>query len=115
MSWKEKLHEEVINDIEALGGLELASDEFNAVVPKVNDMIDRLNEAERIEVEREKLKADKRDRLIKNILTGVTFVGGAAVTIWGTLYSDNFDAEKIRGNEAGKTHIRNWLGFMKKN
>lgn len=113
MSWKEKLHEEIIGDIEAMRDTELNVD-YLEVVPKVNDMIDRLNEAEKLEIEREKLKVDKRDRLIKNILTGVTFVGGAAVTIWGTLYSDRFDADKIRGNEAGKTHIRNWLGFMKR-
>lgn len=115
MSWKEKLHEEIEEDIEAIGELEIASDEFNKAVPKVNEMIDRINEAEKLEIEKEKLEIDKKDRFIKNVLTGVTFVGGALVTIWGTIYSDRFDVDRIRGSEAGKAHLRSWLGFMRKN
>lgn len=67
-----------------------------------------------MDIEDRKLKAEKKDRMIKNVLAAVTFVGGAAVTIWGTVYSDCFDATKIRDTEAGRFHIRNWLAFMKK-
>lgn len=113
MDWKEKLCGEVEEDIDAIREMDIGSKEFIESVPKVNDMIDRINEAEKIEVEKDKLKVDKMDRVIKYVVTGVTFLGAAFITIWGTIYSDNFDVDRIHDNEAGKFHIKNWLGFMK--
>ena len=113
MSTKTLLEEEIQSEIEEIGKLEVGSDQHKAASEALAKLLDKYNELEKVEIEsqdkyddreaerehreaerrlkEEQLKHDKRDALIKNVLTGVTFVGGCALTIWGTKTSIKFE------------------------
>ena len=134
------LAKEVKSELEAIEGIdELGTDQHYNMVENVNKMMDRLNESQKIEneakkldiereklevqkvtedeklaVEKDKLKFDKRDRLVKNIITGVTFVISLGVTIWANIDSKNFEREDTHTTESGRSSQRKLLGLLDK-
>lgn len=84
-----------------------------------NGTVDRLNELRKIrleeaklEFERQRLEADKRDRMIKNIMTGVTFGVGALITIWANIDSKKFEGAFTHTTSAGRQSENKLLSFM---
>ena len=108
MSIHNKLESEILNELDILADLEVGSDQYEATVNGLAKLMDRSIEMDKILYEAEaedrkqeiakdlklkELKMEKKDRITKNILTGATFVGGALLTIWGTLSSFKFEQE----------------------
>ena len=113
MSTKTLLEEEIQSEIDEIGKLNVGSEEHKAASEALAKLLDKYNELEKTEIEAQdkyddreaerehreaelafkekQLKHEKRDAIIKNILTGVTFVGGCALTIWGTKVSIKFE------------------------
>lgn len=60
MSMKTKISDEVLNEIEAVGKQALGSEEHVKTVQAVNSMVDRLQKADEIELERQKLEVEER-------------------------------------------------------
>lgn len=102
------LRDEIASETEKLKGMEVGSDQYKATVDGITKLTDRLielekNEAERMEkidsrvmddiFKRDQLKADRRDRMIKNGLTLLTLGVTTATAIWGTLKSFEFEKE----------------------
>lgn len=102
------LREEIASEMKKLEGMEVGSDQYKATIEGITKMADRLielekNEAERVEridsrvmddiFKRDQLKADNRDRLIKNGLTLLTLGVTTATAIWGTIKSFEFEKE----------------------
>jgi hypothetical protein len=71
---------------------------------------------EKLEIERsekEKARKDERtDRIVKNVLTGVSVVGGLALTVWGSLMSWKFEESGTITSTPGKKFMSNL--FFKK-
>lgn len=113
MSTKQLLEDEIQAEIDEISRLEVGSDKHKAATDALVKLLDKYNEMDKLEIEsqdkyddreaerehreaehklkEEQLKHDKRDAIIKNILTGATFVGGCALTIWGTKVSIKFE------------------------
>lgn len=113
MSTKQLLEEEIQSEIEEISKLEVGSEKHKAASEALAKLLDKYNDLEKAEIESQdkyedreaerdyreaerqlkeaQLKHDKIDSIIKNVLTGVTFVGGCALTIWGTKVSMKFE------------------------
>lgn len=114
MTVEQKLRGEVLDVYERLGELDITSDEYAKAVASANSIVDRLNEGERIKIEQEKAKDEKRDRLIKNIITGAAFVITTGVTIWANVDSKKFERTDTHTTDAGKASTRRLLNFNDK-
>ena len=128
MSLKTEIREEVQNELKELRKMALGSEEYRSTVDGVTKLADRVIEMDKLdnerqvqaenqetemELKREQMKEEKKDRLIKNCLTGVSVVGGILVTIWGTIVSINFEREGTFTTSAGRKHVNKLLSFFK--
>lgn len=106
MSIKALLEAEIQKEFEELSEMETGSDPYTKTVDGLAKLTDRAIEYHRIAIEdQDKVEArnveydlklkemeeERRDRLIKNCLTGVSIVTGIGLTVWGTLKSLKFE------------------------
>ena len=109
MDIEKMLHEEIANELDELRGLEVGSDQYKAVVDGVTKLADRAIEIDKLNAEHdERVKAresEERDRKTKNWLTGVSTVGGMALTVWGCLKSWKFEETGVVTSAAGRRFI----------
>ena len=124
---KEKIEEELANDIDVVAKMKLGSDEYKVTVDGVAKLADRLIEIEKMNQERDKninaqeyehnanvarLKHEKRDSIIKNCLTGASIVGGLGVTVWAYLSAMRYeDKGLIPTTEGGRAALKQLLKF----
>ena len=128
MSLKTEIREEVQNELKELRKMELGTETYSKTVDGVTKLADRVIEMDKLDNERQaqaenhenemelklaQLKEDKKDRLVKNCLTGVSIVGGMAVAVWGTIASINFEREGTFTTSAGRKHINRVLSLFK--
>lgn len=132
MGVKNLLREEITDEIGHLSKMQVGSDEYEKTVNGLTKLVDRLNEMEKVEMEktnsnveneckieeqdlkRQQLEDDKKDRLIRNGLTGVSVIGGLAVTVWGTLKTFKFEETGTITSQAGRQFINKAINFLKK-
>lgn len=122
MDGKALLNEEIQKKIEAMGELKVDSEEYRRAADGVSKLMEKAIELDKLDMEaydREKtredekefkekqLKEDKKDRLVKNILTGLGIVLPAGLTVWGTLKSLKFE-------ETGTVTTLMGRGFLNK-
>ena len=122
MSTKKLLEEEIQSEIEEISKMEVGSDKHKAATEALAKLMDKYNEMDKLELEyqdkydnreedrrlkEKQLQHDKKDALVKNVLTGVSVVGGFALTIWGTCKSIKFE-------ETGSFTTIMGRGFIKK-
>lgn len=95
------------------------SEEHAKATTAANITVDRLNEMRKIrieekklELEREKLKAEQRNNLIRTIVTVVTFTAGAGITIWANVDSKKFEGAYTHTTSAGRQSESKLLSFM---
>ena len=114
---------EIKNELELLSDREIGTEEYKITVDGITKLMDRkielikfeaecaqkdavrtLNQME-YELKLQQLQADKRDRLIKNIIScagiGLPLLG----TIWGTIISLNFEKEGVVTTGAGRGFV----------
>ena len=105
----ETLFKQVIaKDLKDLEDLELGSDEYKAAVDGITKMADRLIEMNKIDLEfedrlearekeealrREEMKESRKNHRIQDGLTVLGIAVPAALTIWGTIKSFEFEKE----------------------
>ena len=106
MSVKRLLNEEIVSEIENLNKVPLGSEEHKIAADALAKLLDKSIELDKLDLEyqdkadsreaannlkRIEIEEEKKDRRVKNILTGVSVVGGFAVTIWGAIKSLEFE------------------------
>lgn len=106
MSIKTQLSEEIKDEFANLKKVELGSDKHKTAVDSLTKLLDRSIELDKLdleyqdkyesrETERElkekQIKDERKDRIVKNVLTGVSVVGGFGLTVWGTIKSIKFE------------------------
>lgn len=121
MSVETHLRVEIEDEFVKLSTMEKGSEEYKVTVDGVTKLMDRLIETEKIEIEsrdrasareseellrKQQMKDEKRDRLVKNILTGAGIVLPLAVTIWGTKTSLKFEEEGTITTQMGRNFIQ---------
>ena len=80
---------------EKLDELTPGTDEYTKVNEERLKLIDRAVKMETFSIDNEnkvrQIEDEHRDQIVKNILTGVSIVGGFALTVWGTIKSIKFE------------------------
>ena len=124
MSIKTKLTEEFNSELDELAKMEVGTDEYKTTVDGVAKLADRIIAIEAAEAEREnraidrqvdiehkmkQLADEKHDKIVKNCIAVVTFVGGLVTTLTISIMSMNFEREGTFTTEAGKSSIRELL------
>lgn len=120
------LAEECAKEIEELGKMNLGDDQYKTTVDGVAKLADRVIELKKIEIDCEKeaktrefeenlklqqMEDERKDRFIKNCLTGVSVVGGLTCAVAMGLISMNFEKEGTFTTEAGRNSIRQLIRF----
>ena len=120
MSIQTLLNEEIKNEFEDLKKMELGSETYKTTVDGLTKLVDRAIELEKIDaeqneayenrqVELSKIEDDRKDRWVRNILTGAGIVIPTAVTVWGTIKSINFEKEGTITTIIGRGFIQKLL------
>ena len=120
MSIQTLLNEEIKNEFEDLKKMELGSETYKTTVDGLTKLVDRAIELEKLDVEQNeayenrqvelsKVEDDRKDRWVRNILTGAGIVIPMAVTVWGTIKSINFEKEGTITTIMGRGFIQKLL------
>lgn len=118
-----KLHVEIDDELEKLVDIEVGTEEHKSAVDDIAKLTDRAIEMERLiqndkdlalrnkeqELRQKQLEADERDRLFKNVISAVGIGVSAALTIWGTVVSINFEKTGTFTTIMGKGFIHGML------
>ena len=106
MSVKALLNDEIKDEIEQLIKVELGSDQHKIAADALAKLLDKSIEMDKLDLEyqdrfearevenelkQKEIEDEKKDRKVKNILTGVSVIGGFALTVWGTCKSIKFE------------------------
>lgn len=102
----------VAEEFEKLAGIEeIGTEQRKVAIDGVTKLLDRKIEMEKLEIEqaeKEQARKDERtDRIVKNVLTGVSVVGGLALTVWGSLMSWKFEESGTITSTPGKKFMSN--------
>lgn len=120
MSIQTLLNEEIKNEFEDLKKMELGSETYKTTVDGLTKLVDRAIELEKIDVEQNeayenrqvelsKIEDERKDRWVRNILTGAGIVIPTTVTVWGTIKSINFEKEGTITTIMGRGFIQKLL------
>lgn len=119
---KTKLHIEIEDELDELSKMEVGTDQHKIAVDELTKLMDRAIELEKVENDAEdkketrenentlrlkQMEDEKKDRLIKNCLTGASIISGIGVTIWGALKSWKFEETGTVTSTAGRKFISN--------
>ena len=106
MSVKALLNDEIEDEIEQLRKVELGSDQHKIAADALAKLLDKSIEMDKLDLEyqdrfeareaenelkQKEIEDEKKDRKVKNIITGVSEIGGFALTVWGTCKSIKFE------------------------
>lgn len=118
------LYDEIGREFDELENLKIGSDEHRRGVADLTELVDRAIEMEKVESDcREKeearkseelfrqqqLKDERRDRVVKNIISAAGVVLPLAVTIWGAAVSMKFEEEGTFTTIMGRGFINKLL------
>lgn len=124
MNVKTLLDEEIVSEIENLNKVPLGSEEHKIAADALAKLLDKSVEMKKLDLEYQdkvesreaadnlkltEIEEEKKDRRVKNILTGVSVVGGFALTIWGTIKSFEFEKDGVITTIMGKGFIQKLL------
>lgn len=124
MNVKTLLDEEIVSEIENLNKVPLGSEEHKITADALAKLLDKSVEMKKLDLEYQdkvesreaannlkltEIEEEKKDRRVKNILTGVSVVGGFALTIWGTIKSFEFEKDGVITTIMGKGFIQKLL------
>ena len=118
------LYDEIEEEFEKLRKIEYGSEQYKVTVDGLAKLMDRAIEMEKFDSDCEdkaktreseqlektqQLAAEKKDRLIKNIISGAGIVLPLLVTIWGTKVSLKFEEEGTFTTIMGRGFINKLL------
>lgn len=119
-----QLYEVIKDDLEKLKRNELGSDERKAAVDEVTKLMDRAIEAQKADIDcqnkaatlegeqlmrKQQMDDEKKDRLIKNLISVAGIVLPIGLTIWGTKVSLKFEEEGTVTTIMGRGFINKLL------
>lgn len=118
------LYDEIETEFDKLSKLDPGSNEYKATVDGLTRLMDRAIEIEKVDIDckdkeatreseqllkEQQMSEDKKDRLIKNIISAAGVVLPLIVTIWGTKVSLKFEEEGTFTTIMGRGFINKLL------
>ena len=123
------LHEEIRDEFENLKKMELGTDKYKTTVDGLVKLVDKAIEIDKLNVEHEEkvknreiendlklqqLEDERKDRNIKNCLTGVSVVGGLITTWFYAHKTFKFEETGTITSNAGRNFINKALNYLGK-
>ena len=90
--------EEIKNELDSLATKGIGTEEYKTMVDGITQLLDR-------KIEIEKLKEDRHDRLVKNVISCAGISLPLLITVWGTIVSLNFEKEGVVTTGVGRGFI----------
>ena len=124
MSIKHLLNVEIEAEIKELNKMEVGSEGHKAAVDALAKLLDKSIEMDKVDIEAterydsreaenelkwQQVNDEKKDRFVKNVLTGVSIIGGFGLTVWGTIKSINFEKDGTITTIMGRGFIQKLL------
>lgn len=118
------LNEEICKEIENLKTIEAGTEQHKTAVDCVTKLLDRSIEMDKVTLEYDEraesretdadlrvkqMEDEKKDRWIRNILTGLGIGIPAALTVWGTVKSIEFEKDGTITTIMGRGFIQKLL------
>ena len=128
MSIQRLLREEIESEFKELSKITPGGDEYRVAVDGIMKLVDRAIELEKNEIDRQdridardrenelktkQMEDEKKDRFVKNLLTGVGTIGGLVVTIWGAKKAWKFEETGTVASPVGRSFINKLISFRK--
>ena len=128
MSIQRLLREEIESEFKELSKITPGGDEYRVAVDGITKLMDRAIELEKNEIDRQdridaresekeiktkQMEDEKKDRFVKNLLTGVGTIGGLVVTIWGAKKAWKFEETGTVASPVGRSFINKLISFRK--
>lgn len=100
------LEDEILAEMDELKKMEVGSDTYKTTVDGISKLYDRAIEIDKMNLENDlkydaqeferdmrvkELDSEKKDRTVRNVLTGLGIAVPAGLTVWGTLKSFKFE------------------------
>lgn len=122
MSIKNQLSEEIMDQLTEVHKIDVGTDESRTAINGLSILIDKFNDMERLEIEKEKIENENfktlneiEDRKMKNKITICTAGVGAGITIIMGLLAYVYEERGTITSKAGKRFIdRGFDYFFKK-
>jgi hypothetical protein len=124
MDLRKSLQDEIQDEFKQLEKFDPSVDEFKVTIDGLTKLLDRELEFKKLDIQYEEnaknreienelklkqMEEDKKDRIIRNVLTGLGIVVPSLLTIWGTKASFKFEQEGIITTSMGKGFIQRLL------
>ena len=128
MSIQRLLREEIESEFKELSKITPGGDEYKVAVDGITKLMDRAIEMEKNEIDRQdridardsenefkmkQMEDEKKDRFVKNLLTGVGTIGGLVVTISGAKKAWKFEETGTVASPVGRSFINKLISFRK--
>ena len=128
MSVQRLLREEIESEFKELSKITPGGEDYKVAVDGIVKLMDRAIEMEKNEIDRQdridardsanefktkQMEDEKKDRFIKNLLTGVGTIGGLVVTIWGAKKAWKFEETGTVASPVGRSFINKLISFRK--
>ena len=113
MNIKDRLEEELSAELDKLSTTKYDDNSYGTVKDTVSMLMDKKIELDKVEneqfIKQQQLEDEKKDRLIKNIISAAGVILPIAVTIWGTKVSLKFEEEGTFTTIMGRGFINKLL------
>ena len=128
MSIQRLLREEIESEFKELSPSTPGGENYKVAVDGITKLMDRAIEMEKNEIDRQdridardsenelktkQMEDEKKDRFVKNLLTGVGTIGGLVVTIWGAKKAWKFEETGTVASPVGRSFINKLISFRK--
>lgn len=128
MSIQRLLREEIESEFKELSKIAPGGEDYKVAVDGITKLMDRAIEMERNEIDRQdridardsenelktkQIEDEKKDRFVKNLLTGIGTIGGLMVTIWGAKKAWKFEETGTVASPVGRSFINKLISFRK--
>lgn len=124
MSYKTMLTKEIENEFEELGKMEVGTEVYETTVNGLTKLMDKKLEIDQFEADcfekrtsqgndyelkTKQIENERKDQIVKNVLTAASFTLTFCATIWGTLKSFEFEKEGTVTTIMGRGFIQKLL------
>ena len=128
MSIQRLLREEIESEFKELSTITPGGENYKVAVDGITKLMDRAIEMEKNEIDRQdridardsenefktkQMEDEKKDRFVKNLLTGIGTIGGLVVTIWGAKKAWKFEETGTVASPVGRSFINKLISFRK--
>ena len=128
MSIQRLLREEIESEFKELSTITPGGENYKVAVDGITKLMDRAIEMEKNEIDRQdridardsenelktkQIEDEKKDRFVKNLLTGIGTIGGLVVTIWGAKKAWKFEETGTVASPVGRSFINKLISFRK--